>query len=109
MTCGAFQPTVAPMSDFIGRTAELQRLGQLYAARESAFVPIYGRRRIGKSELIVRFLHGKPGIYFLGKQATPELQRREFLVEAAAALEEPLLATFPADTWKRAFDAVVER
>ena len=97
------------MSDFIGRTAELQRLDQLYAARESAFVPIYGRRRIGKSELIVRFLHGKPAVYFLGKQATPELQRREFLVEAAAALDEPLLATFPADTWKRAFDAVVER
>jgi len=52
--------------------------------------------------LIIRFLHGKPGIYFLGKQATPELRRREFLVEAAAALDEPLLATFPADTWKRA-------
>jgi hypothetical protein len=26
------------MSDFIGRTAELQRLDQLYAARKSAFV-----------------------------------------------------------------------
>jgi hypothetical protein len=36
------------MSDFIGRTAELQWLDQLYAARESAFVPISGRRPIGR-------------------------------------------------------------
>lgn len=97
------------MESFIGRAAELHHLEQAHAARGSAFIPIYGRRRVGKSELIVRFLRDKPAIYFLGKQAPADIQRREFLIEAAAALREPLLATFPAETWKAAFDAVITR
>ena len=32
------------------------------------------RRRVGKSELILRFPDGKPGIYCLGKQAPGGLQ-----------------------------------
>ena len=58
----------------------------------SGFVPIYGRRRLGKSELILRFLRGKAGIYFLGKQVPAGLQMREFLQESAVALGQPLLA-----------------
>ena len=40
------------MDDFVGRTAELAALGKQYAGAEGALVPIYGRRRVGKSELI---------------------------------------------------------
>ena len=35
---------------FIGRTKELATLSEAYAAESSAFIPIYGRRRVGKSE-----------------------------------------------------------
>jgi len=80
-----------------------------HTAERSSFVPIYGRRRVGKSELILRFLKGRPGIYFLGKQAQAGLQIREFLEEAAVVLGEPLLATFPAESWKAALEAVVSR
>lgn len=94
---------------FIGRRDELQVLESAYHARESAFIPIYGRRRVGKSELILRFLDGKRGIYFLGKKAPAGLQIREFLEEAATVLGDPLLATFPADSWKAALGAVAGR
>lgn len=97
------------MDEFIGREAELRALTAAHAAASGAFVPIYGRRRVGKSELILRFLHDRPGIYFLGKKAQAPLQIREFLRAAAAALKEPLLATFPADQWKPALEAVVAR
>lgn len=94
---------------FLGRAAELQLLAAAHAAPTSAFIPVYGRRRVGKSQLILRFLRDHPGIYFLGKQAPGALQLREFQEEAAAVLREPLLATATFDGWKGALAAVVER
>lgn len=97
------------MDRFIGRRAELKALEDAYAAAESAFVPIYGRRRIGKSELIRKFLANKRGIYYVGKRAPARLQLSEFMQEAAAVLDVPLLATFPAEQWKQALSTVVEQ
>jgi uncharacterized protein len=97
------------MTTFIGRSNELRALNQAYEVPGSAFIPIYGRRRVGKSELIVQFLKDRPGIYFLGKQAPAALQIREFLSEAATVLEEPLLAGLATESWSEALDAVVSR
>ncbi|MDL1861123.1 hypothetical protein FBR04_08855 [Betaproteobacteria bacterium PRO7] len=36
---------------FVGRAPELAVLGKAHAADEAGFIPIYGRRRVGKSEL----------------------------------------------------------
>lgn len=88
---------------------ELRTLGLAYQDAASGFVPIYGRRRVGKSELILRFLQDHPGVYFVGKQAPGPLQLREFLDEAAAVLDEPLLATATFDGWKSALAAVSDR
>lgn len=32
------------------------------------FVVMYGRRRVGKTELAVHFLENRPGIYFLAEE-----------------------------------------
>lgn len=95
--------------DFIGRDAELATLAQAYEAPGGAFIPVYGRRRVGKSQLIRHFMRGRPGLYFVGKQAPAALQLREFLQTAAAALGEPLLATYPAADWGAALRQVEER
>ncbi|MFL6293934.1 MAG: AAA family ATPase, partial [Thermoanaerobaculia bacterium] len=97
------------MTEFIGRRQELGVLIEAYEGSASAFIPIYGRRRVGKSELILQLLKGRPGVYFVGKKAPAGLQIREFLEEAAAVLDEPLLASFPAESWGAALDAVVSR
>lgn len=94
---------------FVGRTTELRLLADAYRGAASAFVPIYGRRRVGKSELILHFLRDHPGVYFLGKQAPGPLQLREFLDEASAVLNEPLLASASFDGWKSALAAVADR
>jgi AAA+ ATPase superfamily predicted ATPase len=44
--------------NFVGRRRELKVLESAYRGRTSGFIPIYGRRRVGKSELILRFLDG---------------------------------------------------
>ena len=97
------------MDDFVGRTAELAALGKQYASVEGALVPIYGRRRVGKSELIRHFLRGKRALYHVGKTATGGLQLREFLADAARTLDEPLLAHLPTDDWRTALETVVAK
>jgi uncharacterized protein len=94
---------------FVGRVAELRTLVTAYEGPASGLIPIYGRRRVGKSELILRFLQGRRGLYFLGKQAPGALQRGEFLEAAALALAEPLLAAAGFDGWKNALAAVTDR
>jgi AAA+ ATPase superfamily predicted ATPase len=93
---------------FVGRTQELQLLERAYASGQSAFIPVYGRRRVGKSELLLRFLEGKAGLYYLGKRAPGQVQLREFLEEAAERFRQPLLAELTASGWKKALLAVVE-
>ena len=55
---------------FIGRQSELEKLNTEYG-RDSSFVVIYGRRRVGKTTLIKEFLKEKTAFYFL---ATEELE-----------------------------------
>ena len=55
---------------FIGRQSELAKLNAEYS-RDSSFVVIYGRRRVGKTTLIKEFLKKKNAFYFL---ATEELE-----------------------------------
>ena len=92
---------------FLGRRQELALLEREWRGAAGSFVPIYGRRRVGKSELILRFIEGRTAIYHVGKVAPAELQVREFLSEAARALDEPLLARLGASDWRAALEAVL--
>lgn len=97
------------IDQFIGRRRELEALQAAHRSGRSEFIPIYGRRRVGKSALILEFLTGKTSIYHVGKRAPEALQIHEFLQGAAAALQEPLLASLPASDWRVALTAVVDR
>ncbi|MBI3184546.1 MAG: ATP-binding protein [Myxococcales bacterium] len=89
---------------FVGREREIALLEEAWASPAAAFIPLYGRRRVGKSELILHFMRKRPGIYHVGKVAPAALQLREFLAEAARELKQPLLAALPADSWRTALD-----
>ena len=49
---------------FIGRERELQSLEKVYAKNGFGMTIIYGRRRIGKSTLIKKFIKGKKAIFY---------------------------------------------
>jgi hypothetical protein len=94
---------------FLGRTREVKALQEAWSSARSAFIPIYGRRRVGKSELIVHFMSGKPGLYFVGKRASGEAQIQEFLEAAARAVGDSLLAQARVTNWKSALELVTQR
>jgi len=53
--------------NFIGREKELKVQNIEYRNLENSFIPIYGRRRVGKSELIKKFIEDKKSLFYLGK------------------------------------------
>lgn len=94
---------------FLGRDAELRHLQRAYRSGVSELLVVYGRRRVGKTELLLHSLRDRPGIYFMGKTAPPGLQLRELLQEAARVLDEPLLGSLYTMSWKEALAAIVSR
>ncbi|WP_303150417.1 ATP-binding protein [uncultured Cloacibacillus sp.] len=55
---------------FIGRKRELAALERLYESGKFEFAVIYGRRRVGKTSLITRFIEGKNAVYFMGVESS---------------------------------------
>ena len=57
---------------FVGREQELDKLGKMYNKQSQSVALIYGRRRVGKSELIKQFIQkqSRSSIYYECKQTT---------------------------------------
>jgi AAA+ ATPase superfamily predicted ATPase len=66
------------MKGFIGRKGELGLLNQWYSGDRFEFVAMYGRRRIGKTEIIKQFAEGKPTIFFTAMRTKGNLNMRLF-------------------------------
>ncbi len=63
---------------FIGRERELASLNNLYDSGKFEFVVLYGRRRVGKTALINRFIDGKRAIYFMGVESNAKQNLENF-------------------------------
>lgn len=74
---------------FIGRGAELRELNYLLEEK-SVMAAIYGRRRVGKTTLLLEWMRraGRPSFYWMAKNATPEALR-ENLAQAIWAWAYP--------------------
>ena len=54
------------MDYFIGREQEIQLLERIYTENRSSFIAIYGRRRVGKTELIRHVFGVRMTFYLTG-------------------------------------------
>lgn len=50
---------------FVNRVSELDLLEKRYASGKAEFFVLYGRRRVGKTELLARFCVGKRSVFFV--------------------------------------------
>jgi len=50
---------------FVDRGEELRFLGERFSSAGPELVIICGRRRVGKTELVAKFMKGKSAVYFL--------------------------------------------
>jgi hypothetical protein len=63
---------------FVDRGEELAFLEEKWREKKPQLIVIYGRRRIGKTELIKQFIMDKPSFYFLAKKQKLELEVERF-------------------------------
>jgi len=63
---------------FIGREKELQFLQERYDSPKSELIVLYGRRRIGKTELLRQFIKGKQAVFYACTECTDAEQLARF-------------------------------
>lgn len=61
--------------EFLDRTGELRRLESLSARPSGGFAVVWGRRRVGKTRLLLEWVRRKGGVYFVADQSAAPLQR----------------------------------
>ena len=63
---------------FVGRHEEMERLDSLCRRRQGGLAVLTGRRRVGKTRLLVEWNRRHDGLYTVADQSAPEIQRRYF-------------------------------
>ena len=91
---------------FYDREEELDTLIAAVESPGSDFVVVYGRRRIGKTELLKEFCANRPHIYFLAAQEAEHRQREKFLDQIADHFDERVPRI---DGWDEAFEYLGEQ
>jgi len=94
------------MSKFVGRRRELDELDAIAAQKGAQFILVYGRRRVGKTTLILHWAQqtGRPVIYWVATRDTPAQVRHGF-TQALWAWAYPGSQAVPRfETWSEVFE-----
>lgn len=98
------------MRNFIGREADCNLLEEAWLQRRAGITCIYGRRRVGKSELIRIFCQKKTHYIFEAIESEDTAgQIRHFLVQLADLCNEPHLAHLNYDDWPPVFNLLTKK
>jgi AAA+ ATPase superfamily predicted ATPase len=94
-------------ANFHDRMDELKFLKKTINSRKFQFIPVWGRRRVGKTSLILKALEGK-GIYFLAAEITNLDNIKRFQEDAARDLKDPKVMDLTPD-WEIIFKHISEK
>ncbi len=97
------------MRQFINRRQELDFLERKYREAGAQLVVLYGRRRIGKTELIAKFCEDKVFMYFLGRLESNDDTIRRLNEMLADFFQDTQLMRKPIRSWDEALDYINER
>lgn len=85
---------------FLNRFYELSHLKKLWKTDTARFIIVYGRRRIGKTELLRQFSRDKPHVFFSSDLSSEKEQLRQFTEKIHANSGEAFLADHPFGSWE---------
>lgn len=94
---------------FVDRENELKVLNERASSGNAEFIVIYGRRRVGKSELIDKFIEGRNGMRLLAREETKLLQLRTFSEKLSAFFHDDVLAKSPLSNWDAFFEYLAQK
>lgn len=95
--------------EFIGRQFELKRLKEISHLNQAAIITIYGRRRIGKTELIEYAFQKRNLLKFEGIEGkSTQHQINTVLHQLAVFKKNPRLSKLNLTTWLEVFEIIAE-
>jgi hypothetical protein len=94
---------------FVDREEELNFLEKKYNSEKAELIIIYGRRRIGKTEILRKFLENKDGIYFLGRLEAPRESIRRFNITLLEFFKDTRLAKNMLRSWDEILDYIAQK
>jgi len=94
---------------WLDRKEELRTLKRLADARRAEFLILYGRRRVGKSELLDHFLKGRKGVRLLAREESETLQLRHASRVMAERFQDAVLASNSFVNWDAFFTYLAEK
>jgi len=92
---------------FVDRERELQFLRDHYHSQVPECLILYGRRRVGKTTLIARFLQKVPGFYFMASEEGTGSNIRDFSHYAGKYLDDPDFERSVYPDWQTVVKALV--
>jgi AAA+ ATPase superfamily predicted ATPase len=90
--------------NFIGRELELAALREAYGEEAASLILLSGRRRIGKSYLLQRFVEGRNAIFYQATRQAEGEELRSFTREVTAAMPGSLPPDYVFPTWEAALE-----
>jgi len=95
--------------EFIDRQRELAFLEDKWKEKGAQLIVLWGKRRVGKTELVKQFQKGKPCVYFLAESTHEKDQLHRFSQEVGKFFQEPLLQTRGFAGWEECFRYIKEK
>lgn len=93
---------------FIDRKTELDLLDQRYRTNQAELFVLYGRRRVGKTELLHAFCSDKPHIFFIATLSSDSEQLATFSQQVYGFTHADVPAGFSFPSWEAAFQALAD-
>jgi AAA+ ATPase superfamily predicted ATPase len=93
---------------FIDRKTELELLGQRYRSNQAELFVLYGRRRVGKTELLHAFCADKPHIFFIATLSSDSEQLATFSQQVYGFTHADVPSGFTFPSWEAALRALGE-
>jgi uncharacterized protein len=91
---------------FLNRVDELGQLRARFESGDAEMLVVYGRRRIGKTELLTHLAAGVRSLYVEATDSVAADQLRDVGTELARVSGDELLATQPLTSWSAALAAI---
>jgi len=95
--------------EFINRKKELLFLEEKWNEPGPQFIVLWGKRRVGKTELVKQFIKDKSHIYFLSESTNEREQLKRFSLAVGHLFQEPLLETRGFAEWEESFKYIKEK
>lgn len=94
---------------FVDRKPALAALGRWWAARGAQLGIVFGKRRVGKTALLTRWMQGKPAVYYLADRRPERDQLRELAKRLGHHFGDEFVARKGFDDWLEVFAYLNEK